>query len=129
VNTKGPLRMSSAFLDNVKASEQKKIVVLASALGSITMGPNIRDMYWYKISKAGMSMAMASLQKDLKSEGITVLRLGPGMVNTDLLAESGAGGKGIEPPKSVAGMMAVIAIADPKMGKKSYNYDGKKIPN
>ncbi|WP_159931241.1 SDR family oxidoreductase [Oceanicoccus sp. KOV_DT_Chl] len=129
VNVKGPLRVSEAFLENVKASEQKKIVVLASALGSITMGPFISNMYWYKISKVGMSMAMASMQKDLKDDGITVLRLGPGMVNTRLLAASGAGGKGIEPPESVAGMRDVIAKANPKMGKKSYNYDGKAIPN
>jgi NAD(P)-dependent dehydrogenase (short-subunit alcohol dehydrogenase family) len=129
VNTKGPLRVTSALLENIKASEQKKVVVLASALGSVTMGPNIPNMYWYKISKAGMSIAMASMQKDLKKEGITILRLGPGMVNTRMLAASGAGGKGIEPPASVAGMIAVIEKADPKMGKKSYNYDGKKIPN
>ncbi|WP_085757310.1 SDR family oxidoreductase [Oceanicoccus sagamiensis] len=129
VNTKGPLRVTSALLDNVKASKQKKVVVLASALGSITMGPNISDMYWYKISKAGMSIAMASMQKDLKNDGVTVLRLGPGMVNTRLLAASGAGGKGIEPPASVAGMISVIETATPKTGKKSYNYDGKKIPN
>ena len=129
VNTKGPLRVSTAFLDNVIASEQKKIVVLASALGSVTMGPNIRDMYWYKISKAGMSIAMASMQKDLKDKGVTVLRLGPGMVNTDLLAASGAGGKGIEAPASVAGMREVIAKADPKMARKVYNYDGGRVPN
>ena len=129
VNAKGPLRVSSAFLDNVIASEQKKIVVLASALGSIAMGPNIPNLYWYKMSKAAMSIAMASMQKDLKAQGVTVLRLGPGMVNTRMLAASGAGGKGIEPPPSVAGMIAVIDKADPKMAKKVYNYDGSKVPN
>jgi len=131
VNTKGPLRMAMAFKDNVEASEEKKIVILASALGSVTMAPFIRDMYWYKISKVGMSVAMASLQVDLKKAGsdITVLRLGPGMVKTDMLKESGSYDRGIPASEAVAGMREVIEKATPNMAKKTYNYDGKPVPN
>lgn len=131
VNTKGPLRMAEAFRENVEASEEKKIVILASALGSVTMAPFIRDMYWYKISKVGMSVAMASLQVDLKKAGseITVLRLGPGMVQTDMLKESGSYDRGIPSKDSVAGMRSVIEKATQNMAKKTYNYDGKPVPN
>ena len=129
VNLKGPLRVSSAFMDNVAASEQKKIVTLASALGSVTMGPFIRDMYWYKASKAAMSITMASLNKDMEAQGITVLRLGPGMVKTDMLEEAGAYDSGIPPEVAIAGMIEVIEKADPKMAKKVWNYDGKPVPN
>lgn len=129
VNVKGPLRVSTALLDNVAASEQKKIVTLASALGSITMGPMIRDMYWYKASKAAMSITMASLNKDLADQGITVLRLGPGMVKTDLLEAAGAYDSGIPPEQAIAGMIKVIEKADNKMARKSWNYDGRPVPN
>ena len=127
VNTKGPLRVTLALLDNVRASKQKKVVTLASALGSIAIAPRIPEMYWYKISKAGMSVAMASLNAQLGDEGITVLRLGPGMVNTRLLAQSGAGGQGIETKESVEGMRAVIEKATPRMALQTQNYNGKVI--
>lgn len=129
VNVKGPIRVSEAFLANVLASKQKQIVVLASALGSITVGPSTADLYWYKISKAGISIAMASLQQQLQDKGVTVLRLVPGMVNTDMLRQSGAFGRGKEAPESVVAMIAVIAKASPEMAKKIYNYDGSTIPN
>jgi NAD(P)-dependent dehydrogenase (short-subunit alcohol dehydrogenase family) len=128
VNALGPLRVSQAFVDNVAASEQKKIICMSSGLGSMMISQMAPHMYFYKISKAGMNIAMGSLAADLGKRDIIVFRLAPGMVNTRLLEQSGMGGKGIEPEESVAGMIAVIEKVTPEMTNQVYLYNGKTLP-
>ena len=128
VNLLGPLRVSEAFVDNVAASEQKKIICMSSGLGSMVISQLAPDLYFYKISKAGMNIAMGSLAADLRKRDIIVLRLAPGMVNTRILEQSGMGGKGIEPHESVAGMIGVIEKVTPEMTNQVYIYNGKTLP-
>ena len=128
VNALGPLRVSEAFVDNVAGSEQKKIICMSSGLGSMIISQMAPDLYFYKISKAGLNIAMGSLAADLRKRDIIVLRLAPGMVNTRILEQSGMGGKGIEPSESVAGMISVIARVTPEMTTEVYTYNGKKLP-
>ena len=128
VNLLGPLRVSQAFLENVAASEQKKIICMSSGLGSMVISQLAPDLYFYKISKAGMNIAMGSLAADLRKRDIIVLRLAPGMVNTRILEQSGMGGHGIEPHESVAGMIGVIEKVTPEMTNQVYIYNGKTLP-
>jgi NAD(P)-dependent dehydrogenase (short-subunit alcohol dehydrogenase family) len=128
VNTLGPLRVSEAFVENVAASEQKKIICMSSGLGSMVISQLAPDLYFYKISKAGMNIAMGSLAADLRKRDIIVLRLAPGMVNTRILEQSGMGGKGIEPEESVAGMIEVIEKVTPEMTNQVHIYNGKTLP-
>ena len=59
VNTMGPMRVSEAFVDNVAASQQKKIITISSGLGSIK---NSSGKYFaYRSSKAAVNMVMATL--------------------------------------------------------------------
>jgi NAD(P)-dependent dehydrogenase (short-subunit alcohol dehydrogenase family) len=81
VNVIGPLRTSEAFIDNVAASEQKKIINIASGQGSITR--NFGGQYFYRASKAALNMVMRTLSIELKKQGITVGLLSPGFVRTD----------------------------------------------
>jgi short-subunit dehydrogenase involved in D-alanine esterification of teichoic acids len=127
-NLLGPLRVSEAFVDNVASSEQKKIICMSSGLGSMVISQLAPDLYFYKISKAGMNIAMGSLAADLRKRDIIVLRLAPGMVNTRILEQSGMGGKGIEPEESVAGMIGVIEKVTPEMTNQVYIYNGKTLP-
>jgi NAD(P)-dependent dehydrogenase (short-subunit alcohol dehydrogenase family) len=128
VNVLGPLRVSQAFADNVAASKQKKIICMSSGMGSMMISQFAPNMYFYKISKAGMNIAMGSLAADFRKRDIIVFRLAPGMVNTRLLEQSGIGGQGIEPQESVAGMIAIIEKVTPEMTKHVYTYNGKKLP-
>jgi NAD(P)-dependent dehydrogenase (short-subunit alcohol dehydrogenase family) len=64
VNTKGPLRVIEAFLDNVARSERKLVVTITSAMGSLsddTSGGSIA----YRTSKAAVNMVMRSAAIDL----------------------------------------------------------------
>jgi NAD(P)-dependent dehydrogenase (short-subunit alcohol dehydrogenase family) len=128
VNVLGPLRISQAFVDNVAASKQKKIICMSSGLGSMMISQVSPELYFYKISKAGMNIAMGSLATDLRKRDIIVFRLAPGMVNTRLLDRAGMGGRGIEPQESVAGMIAMIEKVTPEMTKQVYLYNGKTLP-
>ena len=128
VNLLGPLRVSQAFVENVAASRQKKIVCMSSGLGSMIISQLAPDLYFYKISKAGMNIAMGSLATDLRKRDILVFRLAPGMVNTRILEQSGRGGQGIEPQESVTGMMKMIEKVKPEMTTEVYTYNGKKLP-
>lgn len=128
INVYGPLKMSEAFADHVAASEQKKIVALASGLGSLSTTGNMPGFYYYRISKAGLNMAMRGLRTDLKSRGIIVALIAPGMVGTQLLADSGWTGKSLTPEESVAGMTEIIAALTPDDKGTITNTDGRTIP-
>ena len=128
INVYAPLKMSEAFADHVAASEQKKIVALSSGLGSVSMTGKMPGFYYYRISKTGLNMAMRGLRTDLKERGIIVALIAPGMVGTQLLADSGWTGKSLTPEDSVAGMTRVIAALTPADKGTITNTDGKTIP-
>jgi len=82
VNIIGQLKVSEAFLDNVVASEQKKIISMTSTGGSITE-VEIPIAPAYRASKAGLNMAMKSYSITLKRKGVIVGIIAPGTVDTE----------------------------------------------
>jgi NAD(P)-dependent dehydrogenase (short-subunit alcohol dehydrogenase family) len=128
VNVYGPLKMSEAFAGHVAASDQKKIVALSSGLGSVSMTGKMPGFYYYRISKTGLNMAMRGLRTDLRDRGIIVALIAPGMVGTQLLADSGWTGKSLTPDESVAGMTQIIAGLTLEDKGTITNTDGKTIP-
>src|SRR3990172_620192 len=78
-NVAGPLKITETFIENVKASRQKKIVAISSAAGSVSVPPfmphgsPIPDHYWYRISKAALNSAMRLISAQFKDDGITVV--------------------------------------------------------
>lgn len=84
VNVVGPMKMAEAFVGSVAASEQKKIVAITSAQGSISRlrSPMIA---FYNMSKAALNMGMKSNSRALQKRGITVALISPGAVETDMM--------------------------------------------
>lgn len=78
----------------------------------------------YRSSKAALNAAMKSLSIDLKNEGIGVLVLHPGWVQTDM------GGKNalIDVKTSVDGMTGVIDNFKLSQTGSFVKYDGKILP-
>ena len=101
VNVIGPLRMSEAFIDNVVASEQKKIINIASGQGSVTR--NFGGQYFYRASKSALNMVMRTLSIELKKQGITVGLLSPGFVRTDFT-------KGLDLPMMISPQESAEAV-------------------
>jgi len=128
VNVFGPMRMSEAFADHVAASGQKKIVALTSGLGSLTLMGKMSGFYYYRISKAGLNMAMRALRTDLANRDIVVGIVAPGMVQTQMLEDSGYRGKALSPEESARGLAGIIAGLTADDPGLPINVDGKTIP-
>lgn len=82
-NTLGPLKVATALLENVLASDHKRIVSVTSGMGSI--GDNTSGgWYAYRSSKAALNMAMKCLAVDVATRGVTCVVINPGWVQTDM---------------------------------------------
>ena len=128
VNVYGPMAMAEAFKPSIAMSEQKKIVTLTSGLGSLRLMGRMEGMTYYRLSKSAVNMGMRAIRATYKKEGITVALIAPGMVNTQLLADSGYRGKALTPADSVAGMADIIARLNIEDDGTPTNVDGKTIP-
>ena len=102
VNALGPLRVSHALLPLLRAGS--KIVLMTSRMGSIADNTS-GSSYGYRMSKVALSMAGKSLAHDLKSRGIAVAILHPGLVQTRMTNFTSGG---ITPEESVKGLLARI---------------------
>lgn len=127
-NAYGPLKLSEAFVENVAASEQKKIIGMTSGLGSLTIMGRMSRFYFYQMSKAAMNMGMRALRNDLRSRGIIVAIVAPGMVDTDMLVASGYKGDKLTPADSAAALYAMVAALTLEDKGVPVNVDGKPIP-
>ena len=108
-NACAPLALARAFLPQIEASVQKKIIVITSGLSSLTNTRNFGSLYFYRMSKAAANMAMRALQADLRTKGIQVGILAPGVVDTRLLRQSGWTGEALDTVSSATGVIRNIA--------------------
>ena len=83
VNVKGPLMVSEAFLDNVKASNQKKIISISSTNGSLTEQLPGSGAIFYRASKAALNREMQLVATEIRDTGVIVVLLHPGAVLTE----------------------------------------------
>lgn len=127
-NVFGPLKLSEAFVANVEASKQKKIIGMTSGLGSLTLMGRMSRFYFYQTSKAAMNMGMRAMRNDLMGRGIIVALLAPGMVETDMLEDSGFTGKALRPAESAASLYKLVADLTLQDKGVPVNVDGKPIP-
>jgi NAD(P)-dependent dehydrogenase (short-subunit alcohol dehydrogenase family) len=127
-NVYGPLKLSEIFVQHVAASQQKKIIGMTSGLGSLTLMGRMSRFYYYQMSKSALNMGFRALRNDLQPRGITVAILAPGMVETDMLAESGYSGKALSPAESAAGLYKLVAALTIEDKGVPVNVDGKPIP-
>jgi NAD(P)-dependent dehydrogenase (short-subunit alcohol dehydrogenase family) len=127
-NVAGPIKVAEAFISQVKASEQKKIINISSLGGSNSLRARQPDqLFWYRASKAALNNVMRSLTTELQADGVIVLLFHPGGVRTERLAALGSKSN-LAPEESIGDMIAVIdklTMAD--TGKFLY-HDGKEAP-
>lgn len=124
VNAIGPLKMCQAFMDHVAASNQKKIIVISSKVGSIPESPKMVMFYSYRGSKAALNMYMYTLSFETPKKNVILTLLSPGMVNT---TEGTKIPNAIEVEESVSKMMKVIFSLTPKDNGKFLSYDGSEL--
>lgn len=122
VNLLGAAALIEALVENVAASEQKKIAVMSSRLGSIAESSGMTLPY--ATSKAALNLLAKGLAATLAPRGIIVVALSPGWVKTDMGGESAP----LTPEASVRGLRKVIAGLRREDSGKFISYDGSTIP-
>lgn len=122
INALGPLRVTHALLPNLKSGS--KIVMMTSRMGSI--GDNTSgSSYGYRMSKVALSMAGKSLAQDLKSRGIAVAILHPGLVQTRM---TGFTTTGITPEESVKNLLRRIEALTLENTGTFWHANGEVLP-
>lgn len=120
VNAIGPLRLTHALLNNLKSGS--KIIMMTSRMGSIDDNTS-GGSYGYRMSKVALSMAGKSLSEDLKSKGIPVAILHPGLVQTRM-----TGFSGITTEESVKGLLARIDQLNMENTGTFWHSNGEILP-
>jgi NAD(P)-dependent dehydrogenase (short-subunit alcohol dehydrogenase family) len=123
VNLVGALKLVETFVEHVAASEQRRIVLITSRMGSI--GSNLSGgHYGYRASKAGLNAIGRSLAVDLFRRGITVAMIHPGWVRT-----AGGGPRApLTAAQSVQSMRALVARLGNHETGVFLGHDGQPLP-
>ena len=122
VNALGVLKMVDAFAGHVAASDQKKIVVISSGMGSLaSMEPGFMA---YRTSKTLVNALMRNLAQTLAQRGISTLVLSPGWVKTDM----GGPDAPLSVEASVAGLKEQIAAMTLNSNAAFKNHRGETVP-
>lgn len=128
VNSIGSLRVSVAFLDQVIASEQKKIISLGGGMGTPSIGRMFGGHYFMKMSKAAHLSAMGTLVADLKNTGVMIVMISPGRVDTQLMRDSGWTGKSTPAATAATTVIDLIGRLEPDMNGRLIMFNGKIVP-
>lgn len=121
-NTFAPVKMAEVFLENVAASEQKKIVTISSTVGSISSMtvPAIA----YATSKSALNRAMTIIAEQLKERGIIVALFCPGYVKTRMDA---FGYATVEIEESISALRPMIDALTVEQTGCYVGHDGRAI--
>ncbi len=122
INVLGPAAVAEALLDNVAKSEQKRIVMMSSKLGSLALSDG--GDHIYRSSKTALNQVVRCFATDLEGRGIIVAAVSPGWVKTDM----GTSAAPLTPETSIAGLRKVIAGLTPKQSGTYIHFDGSEIP-
>ena len=143
INAFGALKVSEAFSNNVSMSEDKKIVAISSVAGSISSMGRPSSLPILSISKAALNMAMKTIALRLKDDGVTVILMNPGAVDTRALRQAFGlsleeaekatnfdykGYPTVSAEEGVKRMIKIIESVDQSHSGSFLNHDGKKLP-
>lgn len=130
-NVAGPMKMAEAFIEHVARSDQRKIVAITSAQGSIA-SLRSSSIVFYNMSKSALNMGMRSNAFELKPRGITVALISPGAVDTGMmqlaLERAGVSFPLLTPADSAAMVIDVISNYDLKRTGAFLSHEGEEIP-
>jgi NAD(P)-dependent dehydrogenase (short-subunit alcohol dehydrogenase family) len=127
INVRGPVLVTEAFIENVRAGTQKKVISVTSTIGTISTPEVATTAFWYGTSKAALNKATVTLAAVLKKDGVIVVPMHPGSVRVEKQASANVPGM-IETPDSVRAMIRTIDGLTLKDTGKFTSYDGKPLP-
>ncbi len=120
-NAVAPLIVTQACRDLLKRSDNPRVVMISSGLGSLARVDG--SAYAYRMSKAAMNMAARVLAFDEAMAGITTVTLAPGWVRTDM----GGPSANLAPEESASALLALIEKLGATDNGRFYRYDGLEM--
>lgn len=123
VNAVAPMIVAQRCRALLAAAARPRVVNLSSAMGSLAKKEYGRH-YSYAASKAALNMLTRAAAHDLRDEGIVVVALHPGWVQTDL----GGGEATLSPRESVAGMVRLIEGLSSEHSSRFLTWTGDEHP-
>jgi NAD(P)-dependent dehydrogenase (short-subunit alcohol dehydrogenase family) len=123
VNSVGPMLVTQAHLDLLRAGDDPKILNISSTSGSLARKSS-GGGYSYSSSKAALNMLTRALAFDLQSDDVIVVAIHPGWVRTDMGGEAAP----VAPTESVRG---VLDVADDLCQEDTglfFTYEGRQAP-
>jgi len=125
LNSVAPMIVAQHCLDLLRAGNHPKIVNVSSKMGSLWWKEREGGGdYSYCSSKAALNMLTRTLAFDLRSEGIIVVVMNPGWVQTDM----GGSAADLTPVESVHGMLNVIERLTEADTSKFFTWEGWEHP-
>ena len=121
VNALGPLRLVSALQANLSVGS--KIALITSRMGSIEDNTS-GGRYGYRMSKAALNAAGKSMAHDLKSRGVAVAILHPGLVSTAMINFNGQ----VSPEYAAAQLADRIEALNLKNTGTFWHANGDELP-
>jgi len=120
VNTIAPFMLTTALLDNLKRSDNPRVVSISSQMGALSR--NSTGSYAYRSSKAALNKVMQVLAHELESEGIIVCPVHPGWVRTDMGGELGE----ISVQESATGLVSLITQLSKEHSGRFWTWEGEE---
>lgn len=125
INTDAPFTVIEAFLPQVLASEQKKIAIMSSQLGSRErFGGGSTPVDAYGKSKCLLNDRFRASELAWREMGLTSVVVHPGWVITDMGGPSAA----LTVDQSVCGMFDLLSALCPSQSGGFYTFEGKAHP-
>ena len=130
VNVRGVAMVSEAFIQHVKASNQKKIVTITSTLGSLSNPEAGLSALWYGASKAAANRLNVAIAATVRKDNVIVVPIHPGSVRVEKQAgvDKTVNPQVLEVPFSVSQMIATIDKLTMSRSGKVLRYDGVELP-
>lgn len=122
VNVGGPFLTAKHLYPLLKTGQGKKIVNISSRLGSIAT--NSGSSIPYSLSKAALNMLTKQQANAYRADGIAVISLSPGWVQTDMGGRSAP----LTVQESVRQIVQRIAEMSLAQSGAFLNVDGERIP-
>ena len=121
-NTFAPVKMAEVFLENIAASDQKKLVTISSTVGSISE-MSIPGLA-YASSKSALNRVMTIIAGQVQARGVIVAMYCPGYVKTRMDA---FGYATVEIAESIAALRPMIADLTLEQTGSFTGHDGRTI--
>ncbi len=124
VNVTAPMVLTRELLPKLRAGTDPIVLNISSQLGSMEVGKTLGVDTPYNISKAALNMLSVKTAEALRPDGIAVVMLHPGWVQTDM----GGSSASLTMPESAAAIRKTVASLTMSDSGRFLTWEGEDHP-